>query len=40
MIGNKIANIITKLIEKYLDKVYISRRKAENYWWSKINIVV
>ena len=52
LIGNKIAGKTTSVSktlpqnnsvineEEILRKIYISRRKTENYWWSKIYIVI
>ena len=32
---------ILNIIEKYVEKgIYISRTKRQNYWWSKINIII
>ena len=52
LIGNKIGNKFTRVSktlpqnnsetneEEILTERYISRRKTENYWWSKINIII
>ena len=29
-----------KYLTKWLKKIYISRRKTGNYWWTKINIML
>ena len=36
IVTNEVEN--TAANKKYLKKIYISRKKAKKYWWSKINI--
>ena len=35
----KNSQLLISMIRKYLKKIYISRRKTRNYWWTEIKVI-